>query len=600
MRTSVAFTAYDFTIHLQPETASLQVELRATLRNTGSALLAALPLQLSSSLHFEHIRSGGQALQFASHRLQSDADHTGALVEAAIALPKPLAPGAEQSFTISYAGAIPPSSARLDRLGTPAPEAAAADWDRISDGFTGLRGFGDMVWYPVASVPALLGDGARLFREIERQKQENRDARVSMAITVEFTGEAPNLAVLDGHPTTPGEPASLPTASFPGVIRVLLPPTPLGFATPSLVLAARDEALTNGLLSVAVLPGHTAAADRYRAAAALLQPLFADWLGDQPTKPLLLLDLPIDHAAPSDDGDALLLSLSADAAPSRLAGTLAGALAHAYFHSPRPWLREGVAGLMGVLWTELTEGRSRALEQLGAGRGALAIAEPARPADGGEPLIAAQDAVFYRTKATFVLFMLRALAGDAALAGALQSYDPEKDTAPEYFEILLTQAVAGHAPPGKAPGEVSGGNGAPEPAPEPPPEPWKGASSAETTQEKGDVVTTQAALHRFFQTWVYGDPGLPDLAIANVFSSRTAPHSEQWLVAVQVSNAGYADADVPITVHSASSTATVQVRVPARGTFARRILLLGEPTEVDVNDGSVPEVQASVHRRVLQ
>ena len=62
-RTSVAFTGYDFTIHLQPETASLQVELRAALRNTGSAPLAALPLQLSSSLHFEHIRSGRERLR---------------------------------------------------------------------------------------------------------------------------------------------------------------------------------------------------------------------------------------------------------------------------------------------------------------------------------------------------------------------------------------------------------------------------------------------------------------------------------------------------------------------------------------------------------
>ncbi len=586
MRTSVAFTAYDFTIHLQPETASLQVELRATLRNTGSAPLAALPLQLSSSLHFEHVRSSGLALPFATHRLQSDADHTGALVEAAVALPKPLAPGAEQSFTIDYAGAIPSSSTRLDRLGTPASQAAEADWDRISESFTGLRGFGNTVWYPVASQPALLGDGARLFTEIGRQKQGNSAARVSMAITVEFTGDAPNLAVLDGHPTTPGEPASLPTASFPGVLRVLLPPTTLGFATPSLVLAAREEALTNGLISVAALPVHVDAAVKYRAAADLLQPLFADWLGDQPLKPLLLLDLPVDGAAPSDDGDALLLSLSADAAPSRLAGSLAGALAHVYFHSPRPWLREGVGGLMGVLWTERTEGRSRALEQLGAGRGALAIAEPPRPAEGGEPLIAARDEVFYRTKATFVLWMLRTLAGDAALAGALESYDPEKDTAPGYFESVLAQSVTAHPPTGG----VSSTGGA-SPAPE-------AAGPGSAGLESAPAAAT--ALHSFFETWVYGDPGLPDLAIANVFSSRTAPNSEQWLVAVQVSNAGYADANVPVTVRSASSSVTVQVRVPARGTLARRILLLGEPTEVDVNDGSVPEVQASVHRRVLQ
>ena len=586
MRAAPAFSSYEFTIHLEPAAAGLAVQLRATIRNDGPQPLAVLPLQLSSSLHFEHIRVGGKPLRFAVHRIESDGDHTGALTEAAIALPAPLAPGETARLTIEYSGAIPLSTARLDRLGTPALQAADTDWDRIGESFTGLRGFGDVVWYPVASIPALLGDGARLFGEIGRQKQKNSGATVSMAVTVEFAGDAPNIAVLAGHPVAVGEPASLPAAGFPGVERVTLAPTLLAFALPSLVLAAREEAVTNDLVSLAAQPVNTAAADRYRVAADLLQPLFADWLGASPAKPLLLLDLPQAGAAPSDDGDAMLLSLAGEQTPSQLAGGLVEAMAHVYFHSPRPWLREGVAGLMSVLWTERTEGRTKALEQLGSGRGTLALAEPAKPSSSpgsaGEPLLAAQDAVFYRTKATFVLAMLRALAGDAALASALESYDPAKDTTAGYFEALVEQAMAAHPPPAF-------------------PETTRSTLEPSASQPKQpEAENKPSSLAWFFQSWVYDDPGLPDLAIANVFSSRAATGGEQWLVSVQLSNAGYAEALVPLTVKSASSSETVQVRVPAHGTVARRLLLLGRPSEIDVNDGSVPEVAASIHRRVLE
>jgi hypothetical protein len=35
--------------------------------------------------------------------------------------------------------------------------------------------------------------------------------------------------------------------------------------------------------------------------------------------------------------------------------------------------------------------------------------------------------------------------------------------------------------------------------------------------------------------------------------------------------------------------------VPARGRVTERILILGKPTEVQANDGTVPETGASVH-----
>ncbi len=575
MRTALTFTAYDFTIHLQPATAALEVQLRATLRNDGPAPLAVLPLQLGSTLHFEHIRLAGTPLPFATHTVPSDADHTGALTEAAIALPAPLAPGAQVALTVDYSGTIPPSSQRLDRLGTPAGIAARSDWDRIEEGFTGLRGFGNTVWYPVASTPALLGDGARLFHEIERQKQQNSAATVRIDLTAEFTGDAPNVAVLDGLQLSAGVPASLPSAGFPGVLRITLPSTSLGFAVPSLVLASRVRAAASPSLTVASLPQHTEAVSAYTSAAGLLQPLFADWFGPPTQHPLLLIDLPLDDAEPASDGDALLLS-AAGGNPSRLADTLAAPLAHTWFHSPRPWLSEGVPGLLRLLWTDRTDGRDKALEQLGSGYGALALAEPATPGvSGGEPLVSPPapnavgtahtpvlDPVFYRTKAAGVLWTLRAIAGDVALAAALRAYNPAGDTTPEYFEHLLEHFI----PPSRV---------APEPGVTPP------------------------SLHSFFQDWVYADPGLPDLAVVNVFPSRTGA-GDQWLVAVQVENTGYAEAVVPITVRSAEAELTELVEVPARGSFSRRFLLAGQPREVDVNDGSVPEIGASIHRRLLQ
>ena len=582
MRLAPVFSTYDFTIHLHPATAALEVELHTTLTNSSSSSLATLPLQLSSTLRFEHIRlAEGRPLRFAVHTIQSDADHTGALTEAAVELPAPLAPGARLSLVIDYSGTIPPSSTRLDRIGAPAPVAAQSDWDRISPDFTGLRGFGDTVWYPVCSIPALLGDGAKLFHEIGRQMLANSAATVSMAVTAEFTGEPPVFAVLDGHRIHPGAPAALPAASFPGVVLVSLPTTALGFQTPSLVLATRIAAAATPLVQVAALPDHVANASAYTAAGTLLDPLYRNWFGATAhPDPLLLLDLPVQGAAAAEDGDALLLSLTGNS-PENLAAALAGPLTHAWFRSPRPWLQQGVEGLMEALWTERTQGDEQALEQLGGDRSALPLAEPGSPGSSpGEPLITAQDPVFYRVKATAVLWMLRSYAGDTALQAALRTYNPAKDTTPDYFEKLLETSIAAQA-------------NLPTPdSTDPTGTPSNGADANATSSPSQD-------LGWFFRDWVYNDPGLPDLSIKNVFSSKTGAGA-QWLVAVDIANSGYAEAQVPITVHSAATAVTVQVRVPARGTLSRRILLQGEPTEVDVNDGTVPEVEATVHRRLLR
>ena len=562
MRLAPTFTAYDLEVHLAPAEASMAVEARLTIRNDGAQPLALLPLQLSSTLHLERVSLAGARLAFTQQQVASDADHTGQLEETAVALPQSLAPGASITVSVAYSGKVEPGSARLDRLGTPADIAAESDWDRVSEEFTGLRGFGDVAWYPVCSVPVMLGDGARLPAEIGRQRARNQDASIAIHVTDEFTGAAPSVAVLAGHVLYPGMPQAMPTASFPGVLRLDLPATRLGFRAPSLFVAERTaSAETAGQpewLRVYSKPSHAADAAAYQAAATLIEPLLRQWLGtgagSEPGHPLAVVDLPVEGAQPNEQGNAVMVSLvSAD--PAQIAPLLSRELTHALFHSPRVWLDEGVPALMGNLYAEQTQGRPAALERLASARGALALIEPASPGAGsGQSLIDASDAVYYQSKALYVLSMLRDLAGDKALAAALRAYDPSADTQPEYFEKLVEQASG-------------------------------------------------ADLHWFFDAWVYHDAGLPDLSIANVYSSRTGhgdTQSDQWLVSIDVANDGYAETEVPITVRSATTAVTERVRIAGRSKVSHRLLVVGGPVSVEVNDGTVPEVQASVHQRLIQ
>jgi len=58
-------------------------------------------------------------------------------------------------------------------------------------------------------------------------------------------------------------------------------------------------------------------------------------------------------------------------------------------------------------------------------------------------------------------------------------------------------------------------------------------------------------------------------------------------------------AEVPVTVRSGTLTTTQRLRIPARMSASTRIVFEGTPEEVLVNDGSVPEVAASVHTKQL-
>ncbi len=551
-RSAVAFTAYDLDTHLTPHSQSLAVRARITLRNAGEQPLTRIALQLSSSLDWEAITLDAKPIAFTVQTVNSDADHTGQFREADFLLPQPLAPHASLTLQATYSGPIVLNSKRLEQIGTPTDVAQHSDWDQISDDFTGLRGFGNVAWYPVSSIPVALGDGNKLFAEIGAQKLRNADAMVTLNVTEEFYGIAPNVAVLDGEYVPIAAPTVAPTETYPGILHCALPATHLGFATPILVLAQRTP-IETGTLRFLPLSNDSGNILAWKAAATSVEPLLQQWLGSKPSTTLTLLDLPSPGDSPYEAGSVLLTTVGLPDSPklpsAELAPTLAHALAHSWFQSPRPWLNEGVAYFLGTLWTEQSQGRQTALDRLGASGSALALVEPSDPGTGtGEDLLHASSDIYYRNKACYVLWMLRDLAGDGPLSAALRAYKPADDTTPDYFERLL---------------EKSSGKD----------------------------------LRWFFDDWVYRDRGLPDLSIASVFPSRAA--AGQTLVAVDVANDGYAAAEVPLTVRSDKTSLTQRVYIPARSHVTHRVLLQGEPTEVLLNDGTVPEVQATLHQHTI-
>ena len=558
-RQAITFTAYDLDVHLIPVSQQIAVRAQLTVRNDGKAPLARIPLQISSSLNWERIRLAGKDANFQVAKLNSDADHTGQLHEAAVALTQPLAPGQSLQIDATYSGTIAATAQRLVSIGAPHDVALYSEWDQIGTSFTGLRGFGNVVWYPVSSVPVILGDGARLFDEIGEQKLRNSGTHFRLHLTVEFPhSQAPTVAVVNGFmaPLTVTEPSTALDQSqeVNGVATAETDETILGFEVPSLFVAIRTPHLGPNL-SAWTLPEDDAAVDFWTEAAGTVKPFLEGWLGEKPRSVLTLLDLPDANDAPFETGALLAIPLrdpGAKAAPGALSGILVHALTHSWLNAPnttRPpaWLNEGLATFMGTLWVEKQHGREQALGTLESGRTALALAEPASPGESSGQLIAQSiSPVYYRTKAAYLLWILRDMVGNRALSNAFRA---QIATNPKSFE-----------------------------------------KSLESAEDHPD-------LSWFFADWIDADKGLPDLTIQGVFPESAA--ADNWLTAIKIANMGYATAEVPVTVRSGVGREqrfiTQPVRIPARGDTTVRILIQGKPTEVQVNDGSVPETQASVH-----
>jgi hypothetical protein len=560
-RASLIFTSYDLNVHLTPAASQLAVHAAFTVQNSGKHPLKRLALQLSSSLQWESIalQSAGKVtpFTFTQHPVDTDADHTGQATEAVISLPQPLAPGATAELTAFYSGKVEQSGERLIRIGAPPEQASNADWDRIAPDRTALRGFGNVLWYPTAAAPVFLGDGAKLFESVGQTKLQQSAANVHLRLSVEYVGDAPDAAFFCGRReqlTAVNENTDLPVSRAPGVATADFAARPLGFRTPSLFVTDRAGTVTADDLISAVTE-HPDTLPNYDAGAEKVRPLLTDWLGTGPLDMLYLLDQP---GQPFED-DALLIAPMHTADAAALAPSLVHSLSHAWFHSSHIWLDEGVAQFLSLLWIEQGDGREVAVRQLEQGANTLALAEPVLtrdtlPDDEGQSLIHAHDEVYYRTKGTAVLWMLRAIVGEDALKHALQTYRKDKNDAdPKQFQHVLETA-------------------------------------------------SKRELGWFFDDWVYRDRGLPDLSIANVtprILERKDKNAVSWLVAVEVRNDGDAVAEVPVTVRSGTLTSTQRLRIPGRSSASTRMVFEGTPEEVIVNDGGVPEMSASTHTKEL-
>jgi hypothetical protein len=590
-RTSLTYGSYDFEVHLEPSQHSISVRARMVARNTSNEPLKRIALQLSSSLHWYSIQLDGKPANFETETIDSDIDHTGKLTEAIVKVGAPLAPGASIRIDVIYSGTVVPSAERLLRLGAPAKIANSSEWDAIDPNFTALRGFGNVIWFPVSTAPVLLGQGPEMFDSIGKWKLSESNAQVSMHVLVEYLDVKPTTAFLNGTVVQPdgqspesstaesssakrrtgsarseadGSEAKRAAANLPApttvngntilqVASFTLPSMRLGFAPLSFFITSAVQENVPGL---AIFPraDNKAAASKYQTVVTRTRPMVEQWLGGHPKRPVVLVDLPDTNDLPFEEKNVLFLPLKIDAADDTLGPVMAHMLGHSYFVSPRVWLDEGVAQFMTLLWIEQRAGASTAIAEMNSHRAALSIAETSDPGvNPGQKLIEAWSDIYYRDKATDVLWMLRNIVGDEALGRALQAYVPADDHEPSYFQALLQK-------------------------------------------------TSNKDLEQFFDDWVYRDSGLPDLHIVSAYWRpilNKNSSGRNYLVSVEVQNNSFCAAEVPVTVSSAFSTQTRELAIPAHARSALRMLLDSKPAQVVVNDGSVPEVESSHHEQAV-
>jgi hypothetical protein len=593
-RSAVTITTYDLDLRLAPASSELTTRARLTLRNSGSQPLAKIALQISSTLHWESATlidgTRRTALPLSQHLLDTDTDHTGKSYEAIFTLPQPLAAGATLTLDTFYSGTIAQNSERLARIGATEAQGAEADWDQISTSNTALRGFGDVLWYPVAGPQLFLGQGADLFQAVGRARLANEQVSMHLRLTVAYQSDPPVAVYFCGRrqplQALPDNPdASVATGS--GIATADFPAQLIGFRIPNLFLFEHPETLiaplpmaTSSSSSSAASPANTleptgapmlaaetaeeATLPRLADSAESIAPLIEHWFGAPPLSALTVLD----HTGqPFEDGPFLVAPIST-LAGSDASSALAHSLTHAWIQSGQPWIDEGLAQFAALLWVEQSLGRERAIAELNDLLQPLILAEPIMPqlsaqpastplpAPTGEPLISATDELYYRRKAVAVWFMLRGIAGEDALRETLAAWrmQPSSNNSPRDQALALEKLL-----------------------------------------EK----TSGKDLAWFFHDWVLNDQGLPDLSIVNVTTrdlSADLVHKTGWLVSVTARNDGGAAAEVPIIVRSGTFSTTKRLLIPAYGQATDRVLVEAPPTQVLLNDGTTPEVRTSLHQ----
>jgi hypothetical protein len=538
-REAFTFTSYDLNVQVEPEQHRLGVRGKLTLRNDGPTPQKIAVLQISSSLDWRSIKAAGKPLQFLSQPYTSDIDHTGALSEAIVTLPQPVAPQGTIELEIAYEGVILLDATRLTRIGTPDESANSTDWDQIGPSFSAVRGAGYVAWYPIATEVANLSEGNSLFEVLGRWKAREGGSKMYLKIGPLSGDNLLPQVLLNGvvcHGPTMYESMGVTRAT--GSLDCLNQSMRLD--APTLVIADY-HVLERPAIEVRYLPGHDVAAANSADAAEKLAPFVTEWFG-APRDTAKTADLLDPHAAPFESGALLLTPLAND--DPKLAGLAAAhQLTHASFLSFRPWIEEGLAHFAQALYVEHEKGRSAALDYMNLHRSALSEVEARstepKSEDGvNRSLVDTTNEELYRSKAMCVWWMLRDMVGEPALKKAIAAYRPEQDKEASYMPRLI-------------------------------------------------AAQTQRDLEWFFDDWVYRDRGLPDFKVESAFSRKTM--SGSFMVTITLDNLGTAGAEVPIIVNSTGGEIMRRLEVRAKNKAVIRVEVPGAPREIVVNDGSVPE-----------
>jgi Peptidase family M1 domain len=510
-RNAFTFTEYRLQATLDPAKHVIVVAGDVTLRNDSEKPQDSATLQISSSLEWKTIRLADTVAKYSTQKVVSDIDHTGAVSEARVTT-SPVAPKGSITLHVAYAGMVELGSGRLHRLGTPQTIAEQNDWDRIGADIIALRGVGYITWYPVSIEPALLSDGNTVFERIAQWR--GRHQQSSMTLTLRGT----TGTVVSSADQASGEGTILTWRNF-------------GIDTPTFVIAAYQRSATrNG--DVFGLQASADTAQRYAKIFDELQPI-AD---ARPRNPQRVAQLPASFSA--FEAKNLLVTPFSDRTTDAVVNfNLLHTAAHAYFVSDRPWLNEGFAHWAQLRSVNHASGRKAALAMLQDRESGLALADSSE--HDPQPLTSAYDEIFYRTKATYVWWMLADMVGDDKLLAAVRAYVPAQDREPSYFQRLV-----------------------------------------ENESGKG--------LEQFFDDWVYRDKGLPEFKITDFYSRQNL--NGGMMVTVTIENSGTAGAEVPLTAHAKAVENSARVWVPAKSKASARLVMPLLPNDVVVNDGSVPEI----------
>lgn len=535
-----AFTVakYDLEIRLEPEQQRLGARGKITLRNDSVHPQKIAALQISSSLNWRSIRVDGKAVQFVSQPYTSDVDHTGALSEAIVTLPVEIKPKDSVDLEIGYEGVIPLDTTRLTRVGIPEGIAKHTSWDQISPSFTAVRGAGYVAWYPITTESADFSEGNSLFEVVDRWKAREAGSEFKAKLVASgVTGEAPRFMIC-----SPDGQGSIAVMGREQQVSAECSWTRLGAVTPTFALANYQDQ-SKPPFYLFSFPGHEQGAATYSNALAPATKFVSGWFG-QPSAAIAIADLADPNSAPFESGTLLMASMAAE--DSKLAGiNLVHELVHSAVPSSRPWVYEGLAHFAEAMYRQEQGGRQAALDFLGLHRAAFLDSEKefaaATRKNAGKPLAVTFDETYYRSKAAYVWWMLRDMAGDDALKEAIRKYraEDDNDKAPKYVEQLIEAAA------------------------------------------KRD-------LGWFFDDWVYQDRGLPDFHVQSVHPWKTEKSVQ--FITVTLENLGNAGAEVPFTIFFEGGEITKRIAVRATATATTRVELPGTATKIVVNDGSVPEI----------